>query len=292
MRRTLSIMTLVLLMLGSSGCGYAVSIGPRLEVGPMEEFQEEIPREGVEEARIEIRFGAGEITLAAGDPTLLFSGQFRTNVSEWTPEVSWRNEILRIEQGQDEEITVGIPGSGAKNEWDLQFSPEVPLDMDVEIGASRGELDLTGLALTRLSLQTGASDLVVQFGAPSPVQMDDLSILAGAANLRVEGIGNANPERVTVRGGAGSLNLDLSGAWTRSARMTIESGVGSLTLRLPENVGLRVEVAEGLGSVEADEGLTRSGDAYVNEAYGETDVELLIEITVGVGNVELQSVGE
>ncbi|HID23442.1 MAG TPA: hypothetical protein EYP14_13735 [Planctomycetaceae bacterium] len=68
----------------------------------------------------------------------------------------------------------------------------------------------------------------------------------------------------------------------------IETGMGALTLRLPRDVGVRVEVRGPVSHVTADEGLTRSDDVYVNEAYGTSDRTVDISLTVGVGAVRLE----
>ncbi|HEY77373.1 MAG TPA: hypothetical protein G4O00_14545 [Thermoflexia bacterium] len=257
---------------------------PRVTPGPMERYEEDIPRDGATEARVRIRLGAGEIYLSAGEVDPLFHGIFRTNIASWAPEVTWSNGILRIEQGAQE----GIPDPGAKNEWDLSFSPEVALDVDAEIGAARGELNFTGLRLQRLFLEVGASDLRIRFDEPNPEPMSDLIIQTGASNLRVDSIGNAGPERVQVEGGVGNLILDLRGAWPQSAWVEIEAGVGALTLYLPEEIGVRVEVRGSLSNVSADEGLHQSDGVYTNAAYGQTDRQLDITLSVGVGRVELK----
>ncbi len=292
MRRTGWIVAAVVLALSSLACTITIPAlpevnVPRLEVGPMQEYEEQVPRDGVEEARVEVRMGSGEVVLSAGEPDALFYGRFRTNIAEWAPEVSWKDGLLRIEQGSGR----GMPEPGAENEWELYFSPEVPLDMDVEIGACDGELDFTELAVTELDLEVGASDLVVRFGAPNPAPMDDLRIRTGASNLRVDGIGNASPERARIEGGVGNLILDFGGAWRGSARVDVMAGAGSLTLRLPEDVGVRVEVEGGLSNIQADEAFTLSDGAYVNGAYGQAETELLIELAVGVGSVRLETTG-
>jgi hypothetical protein len=261
---------------------------PELEVGQVEEYREQIPLEDTDEARVSIRFGAGDITLAAGDPDQLFEGTFRTNVAVWAPEVSWEDGRLRIEQGHSE----GIPiTDDVENDWELYFSPEPALDMDLEFGASDGELDFTGLALTDLSLGTGASDLNVYFNAPNPVDMSELQIRAGAADLLVEGIGNASPDRVRVDGGVGDLTFDFMGDWTKSTDVNIRAGASAVTLRFPRNVGVKVQI-EGLGSVDADADFSRSGDTYTNSAFGEADLEIVVDLSVGVGDVNLELVGE
>jgi len=66
----------------------------------------------------------------------------------------------------------------------------------------------------------------------------------------------------------------------------IGGGVGGVKLTLPRDVGVRVDVEKSLSGVDAS-GFSREGDAYVNDAYGESDVTPFIDLKVGVGGVEL-----
>lgn len=92
---------------------------------------------------------------------------------------------------------------------------------------------------------------------------------------------------VNIDAGAGELQMDLSGAWAQSAAITIEGGVGKVTLRLPKDVGVRVEATAGLGRVNAN-GLSKEGDAYVNTAYATSAVALTITVKAGIGEVNLE----
>ena len=70
------------------------------------------------------------------------------------------------------------------------------------------------------------------------------------------------------------------------------AGAGSVTISIPEDVGARVEV-EGVASrVQLEGGWSRDGEAYINAAHGDAEVELRIEITIAAGSVRLVSVGE
>lgn len=286
MKRTM--MLLVCLVPLVSGCGFTLPRVHTLEVGELREEKREILRDGAESAEVRILFGAGELEIAPGEEETLFAGIFRYNVEEWAPEVSYEDGELRVEQGHTENAW-GIPDDEVRNDWELKFSPAVDLDLDLKVGACRGELDLSGLRLTKLDLDVGASELDIRFTAPNPVAMERLTLDAGASDLKVIGLGNAGPRRLSVKGGVGSLTLDFTGAWPASARVEIDAGVSTLTLRLPDDVGVRVEVEGGLSDVEA-EGLRRSGDAYVNDRYGEAETELLIEIRLGVGSLKLVEV--
>lgn len=290
MRKTVYIWPVLFLVLSSLACtitvpGISLPAVPTLEVGPMQEYREEIPLENTTAARVEITMGIGELTLTAGAPDLLFSGLFRTNVSAWKPEVTWKDGVLKVAQPDIR----GVPGAGAENEWDLALAPRIPMSLKLRVGAAKGRLSLGGLALTDFSLETGASDTVVRWDAPNAVPMDRLLLRAGAANVEVRGIGYARPRDVQVEGGLGNLTLDFTGPWADSARVKVTAGVGALTLRFPKDVGVRVVVEGGMSNVTTTGDWRLSEGAYLNEAYGRAGATLRVTLTAGVGSVTLES---
>ena len=287
---TITLMALLLLG-GTLACGFTVEAPdidiqvPTFEVGEMQDERRSIPLEGARSATVEILLGAGNLEIEAGTSDDLFSGHFRYNVERWEPQVTYDDNVLAIKQGGYEEDW-GIPTGMTRNEWDLEFSPEIPLEIDVTLGAGEGSLDFTGLQLATLDMDMGAGDFTLRFDEPNEIEMDRLTLDTGASKLGVRHIGNAGPKQVTLQGGVGDITLDFTGAWTRSAEARITTGVGSLTLRLPDDVGVRVETEGGLSHVEAS-GLKREGNLYVNDAFGEAEPELRIHITTGVGSVRL-----
>jgi hypothetical protein len=259
-----------------------------VDVGRLQEQEKSVPLE-TESATVEILFGAGVLEIAAGEPDELFSGHFLYNVDEWEPEITYDDGKLIVQQGNGED-SWGWPGDeGARNEWKLKFSPEVALQMDIKAGAGQGELDLTGLQLEQLDVDLGAGEFTVNFDEPNQARMDRFTLDAGATSLEVNGVGNASPEEMVVQGGAGEITLDLTGDWACSSDIEVTAGFGHLTLRLPDDVGVRADVEGGLAEIETS-GLQRSGDAYVNDAYGEAEIELNITVTTGFGQVSLEVV--
>ena len=261
---------------------------PTVEVGDLREVQEEIPLSGAESATVKVKFGAGELDIEAGDPDSLFAGRFRYNVEQWKPSVTYEEGELTIEQGGTKR-ELGVPTGNTRNEWELEFSPQIPIEMRIDVGAGAGNLNLSGLELSELDLRMGAGDFEVRFDESNPVEMRELTMETGAAKLDIRGIGYASPEKATVNGGVGEITLDLTGAWSNSSEVDITTGVGSITLRLPDDIGVRVETDGGLTNVEAGE-FRRTDGAYVNDVFGETEVELRIHVTTGVGNLRLVSV--
>lgn len=292
--RQITIILAALLLLGSQIACCSITLPqlpdveinvPTIEVGDVQDERESIPLSGAESATVEVMLGSGKLEIEAGTSDQLFSGHFRYNIERWAPEVTYEDDVVTIKQGDAEEDW-GFPPGNIRNEWELEFSPEIPLDMDLKVGAGDGELDFTELQLTGLDLDVGAGDIEMRFDEPNEADMSHLTLDAGTSRLDVTGIGHAGPERVNVQGGVGDITLDLTGAWPGSADVKITAGIGSVTLRLPDDVGVRVETEDGPTSVDAS-GLRRTGDAYVNDAFGETDTELRIQITTGVGSIRL-----
>jgi len=92
--------------------------------------------------------------------------------------------------------------------------------------------------------------------------------------------------RLHVESGVGELNLDLSGKLERNVMAFIKSGIGDTTLRLPQDVGVRVQSSVGIGSLQPH-GLAWDGRAYTNNLYGRNAVTLDITIKGGMGKISL-----
>jgi predicted membrane protein len=82
------------------------------------------------------------------------------------------------------------------------------------------------------------------------------------------------------------LDLDLTGPRKTNLEGTIEGGVGQATVRLPKDVGVRVEATGGIGSVDF-RGLKRDGGYYVNDAYGKSPASIDLTIHGGIGQINL-----
>jgi predicted membrane protein len=87
----------------------------------------------------------------------------------------------------------------------------------------------------------------------------------------------------------GEATIDLTGEWQESFDVRINGGVGETTVYLPENVGLRLEADTGIGSLVVN-GLQKEGDSnvYTNAAYGESEVDITLDINGGIGQITVQ----
>jgi hypothetical protein len=278
---------MVVWLAATLGCS-TVSV-PTLNVGTLQEDRISIGLEDAQSADVQLAMGTGELTIAPGGSAML-DGTFRYNVKEWKPQIE-RNTVgglasVLIQQGQDKEAW-GLAGQGARNEWDIRLGTQAPLRLTVNLGAGESDIDLSGVRLSRLSMANGAGDTSIVFRSPNPERMSELAINSGAGRLQLDQLGNANCERLTVKGGAGEVTLDLNGEWTRSATVELITGVGSVTVRVPRTIGVRITTAGSpVGKLIVND-LKSTSEGYVNEAYATAEIKLEISLTTGMGQVTL-----
>ncbi|HEX5396083.1 MAG TPA: DUF5668 domain-containing protein [Candidatus Limnocylindria bacterium] len=113
-----------------------------------------IDADGVSQADVVVRFGAGELRIGAGRTGKLVEGRFGGGV------VAKRPSRERVELSPD--MDRGIWWGGERLDWDVRLAPDVELDLRIEGGASRSTLDLRELRVRRLDLKTGASQTNVR----------------------------------------------------------------------------------------------------------------------------------
>lgn len=124
-------------------------------------------------------------------------------------------------------------------------------------------------------------DLRLSNKVPMELKVDEG---AGQANLNLVGLQLSSLE---MNLGAGESIVNFDGPWKKDLTAAIHGGVGKATVQLPRDVGVRVVAHGGLGAINAS-GFTKDGDAYVNEAYGKSNVNLRIEVEGGIGEINLE----
>lgn len=200
---------------------------------------ETIERQGSEPVQVHIQMPAGELKLSGGAGKLM-EADFNYDEAEGKPEISYHVS------GDAGRLDVTQPGKKfhmgpTRNDWNLRFGNNIPMELKVEMGAGRSELVVGDLSLNRLEINMGA----------------------------------------------GQFTTDLTGHWKKDLDAEIHGGVGHAIIYLPVDVGVRVHATGGIGSISAG-GLKRDGDEYVNELYGKSPVTLRLDVSGGVGNIELR----
>lgn len=269
------ILAILVLAFASLACGFSVDLPARQKAGP--EVKEEItvadPKS--DETRLTLSFGAGKLTLSPGAQNLV-DGTAVYNVDDLKPQIQKNGNSIEIKQGDFHNLP---PFDDMKNEWDLQLS-DTPLDLTVNAGAYDGTLELGGLALKSLTVRDGASHVDLSFLEPNQIEMSLLRYETGASDVNLTGLANANFSTLTFSGGAGNYTLDFGGELQRDAVVTIEAGLGNVTIVIPEDVKSTVTVEGAAVNISHGSGWTQNGQEYTQSGSG-PDIAILVKMAAG-----------
>ena len=190
-----------------------------------------LPLAGTADAGVRIRFGAGNLATRPAAPGNLVDGEFVGGV------IHRQVGPGRVELEQD--TRYGLPWIERPSRWTVGLTAEVPLDLKIDAGASRAVLDLSGLRVRTLELQTGASETRVLL--PQAAGVTTVRAQAGAASLTLE-VPSGVAARIRTRMALGSTQIDQvrfpasAGGYespdyptaTNRVDIDVQGGVGSL----------------------------------------------------------------
>jgi hypothetical protein len=224
-----------------------ILIGASLLFGPrwggrrsLESQDVMVPLESASDAEVRLYHGAGRLSVrSTSTPGVLLSG---TCVGGADVNVSKSGPSTRLDlRSRAGDAWFGNPGPFGFA-WDLVVTPEVPLRLTVETGASETNLDLRDLKVTDLQINTGASSSVVTL--PGRAGMTRVKVAAGAASVKLyvpEGVA-AN---IAVQSGLAGIHIDqnrfpaAAGGYQSTdydtaanrADIFVETGVGSVDIQ-------------------------------------------------------------
>lgn len=253
--------------------------------------EKNIPLKNEKTLETGLDFGAGKLELkpleGGGN---LFEGRFTFRPGRIEPEVRYSESraVGRLDL-ETHSIKKLFSDHNGKNEWRLGFSTKVTHAFDLDLGACEAKLDFSGLPIEEMSLDLGAGDCKMFFDRPNPVEMRKLEINAGASQLEVFGLGNARFDQMNFDGGVGDFTLDFSGDFDGDRQADISVGLGSIEIRFPPELGVRVYKEGALSSVDFNSELDEvSKGVWETPNYARAKNRLSINLSVGMGSAELK----
>lgn len=197
-----------------------------------------IESKGAKAARIIVHMPAGELVVAGGAQKLM-DADFYQGASWEAPSVDYSvlngSGELTINQQSSNSFM-----SNSDNTWKLKLSNELPIDLEVDMGAGKGDLNLSKLDLTRFQLNIGAGQVNVDLTGERAKDLE--------ANIH-GGVGEAIvrlPKNIgvvaNVHGGLGSVDVrglkEEDGKYVNASygkasntlHLTVEGGIGHIRL--------------------------------------------------------------
>ena len=143
------------------------------------------PLENADSAAVDIKFGAGELTLKSlpQASTLLVAGETRgPEEAKLSLQLDRYDRKAGLKLVYPEEGWYQI-GAKPSLEWEVNLSPRLPLELNLDTGASTCLLDLSELKVRKLDLKGGAARLNLTM--PKAAGQTETSIVAGAADITI-----------------------------------------------------------------------------------------------------------
>ena len=274
------ISSVIILTMGISACGVSFDL-PDITPGPTETFLIEVmqPEDSINPTRLILTFGAGELNIVPW-AEILASGLATYNVPDFKPEITSSDGTVNVKQGS---YTLNkVPNFGkVLNTWDLKLG-SAPMDLEITAGTYHADLELGNLSLTNLTVKDGASDVRLSFSEPNQTEMNLMRYETGASQVTLEGLANANFSILKFTGGAGNYTLDFSGNLQHDASASINTGLGNLTLIIPNGLRVQLTIDGNLANINVGSSWTRQGNTYTQTGSGPM---LTIAVDVGATNL-------
>ena len=275
---------LAALALGSTAApGLAQSAGPWRSVEVSRQLRDTLPQ------RIRVRYGAGKVDVRGSTAPLLYSMRLRYDESRSSPlhryDAEQRSAVLGLESRR-----TGIRTANERNETGelmLALPRSVPIDLSFELGGTQSTLELGGLSLQSLRLECGATDATLMFTTPNRTRLREMEIDVGAADFFAQHLANANAETVRLRGGVGVVDLEFGGTWTQDMNVSARLAIGQLILRVPADVGVRLEVQRVAAGFDHP-GLIKRDDAWYSDNWETAPHKLHVRAETFFGKIDVR----
>ena len=237
---------------------------------------------------VRVRYGAGRLQVRPSTDRVLYSMWLRYDENNGRPLNEYDAERRRLTVGlTDQSFRFAHNTRESSSDLSLALSPSVPMNLEVDVGAARADLDLGGLAVRDARIRIGASASVLDFSAPNSERLRALDIDVGAASFLARNLGNANTTDMRVRSGVGSVTLDFGGTWREDLTLDADIAVGKLEIRVPSDVGVRVDVRRVLAAFDHP-GLTKRGGSYYSENWETARYKLRVHAATTFGAIDVR----
>jgi hypothetical protein len=209
----------------------------RLGAGEMRYIEKDL--DGATSATVNLKYGAGSLTVGAGDATHIMVGDFLEANGRVQARVDYSTS------GGRGKLEISVPDSqafifvsGKSNEWNVKLNTAVPLDVRIDAGASTNNLDLSDLKLSGLRVQAGVSTNTIRL----PRTGDYTARLTGGLSTTTVYVPEGVAARIMVDGGLSSVSVDEN-RFVRSGNAYVSPGYETATNRV------RLDIEGGLSTI-------------------------------------------
>lgn len=221
-----------------------------------------------------------------------YAHQFKKEINGKVCEI-----LLALEEAQPDGLsqTISYKVFGEKPEqekfWKMYLTNTKPYLLELNYGIGNANIDLSGLAVQTLKINTGSADVNIgyQSGLENLVEMDTFYVKVDLGSVSAKNLSLARTKYLVADVGFGNVMLDLSTAPIISNHIIGSVGAGNLVIMLPgEETPILVKIKDSwLCSVRMTNSLKKiSPSTFANAAYTkDAKNALTFDLDVSMGNI-------
>lgn len=222
-----------------------------------------------------------------------YSHNYRKETKGKTCEVFLNLEDVQAE-GLSQTVSTKIFGNNEKpvtdKLWKMYLTDSKPYLLELNYAVGNAHVDLSGLAIQKLKINTGSADVNVGYTSlENKIDMDTFAVKVDLGSLNVKNLNLSRTKYMVADVGFGNMMLDFSNTPTVSNRIKGSVGAGNLVIILPsEQTPVLVKIKDSwLCSVKVPHSLKKLGDnTFVNAAYKENAKNALVfDLDVSMGSI-------
>jgi hypothetical protein len=179
------------------------------------------------------------------------------------------------------------------NYWKMYLTESKPYTLDLNYGVGNATVDLSGLSVRKLKINTGSADVIIGYSSmENKVDMDTFFVKVDLGSVRVKHLNLSRAKYVVADVGFGNMTMDLTDKPMGGNKVKGSVGAGNLTILLPDketpviikihNSWLcRVNLTKDLKEISED---TFANDAYLKS----TKNSLSFDLDVSMGSISFK----
>lgn len=175
--------------------------------------------------------------------------------------------------------------------WKLYLTDTKPYSLDLDYGLGNANVDLSGLAVSRLKINTGSANVNVSYdaGVENKVTMDTFFVKVDLGNLTVRQVNLSRSKYIVAEVSFGNMLLDFSEPPTVVPMIRGSVGAGNMVIILPDDtVPVKVTINDSwLCSMKLSRNLRKTGEyTYTNAAYNKNPKNAItFDLDVSMGKI-------
>jgi hypothetical protein len=199
------------------------------------------------------------------------------------------------QRGVGEKISYTMMGSdvnsAADKFWKIYLSDGKPYSLNLSYGLGNANVDLSGLSISKLKINTGSADVNVGYsqGLENMVEMDTFFVKVDMGSVSVKNINLSRSKMVIAEVGFGNVLLDFSDKPLVDFGVKGSVGAGNMVIILPgDEVPVLVKISESwLCSVNLNKDLKKIGsNTFANAAYKKNPKNpITFDLDVSMGKI-------